>query len=536
MPRRLLSYFAAVVAFVAMTGTVLAQQHTVETIEGPDVASYQHPYGAKINWHQVARSNADFAIVKATEGGWYRNPWFNADYNGARSAGLVRGSYHFAEPAYPIIDSARRQARFFVSHLGDVQTRSTLPPALDLETTGGLGRGALVTWAQTFLLQVRWLTGRTPLIYTYPSFWQSAIGDPAALARYPLWMAAYHGNQPDPSATLWQYTAGAHVDGIHGAVDMSRFLGASEVWDQLRDGTVATPWPAQAPGAPNHVYATSGDGQLAVGWLPGDTGSSAIARYRVTATPVDGTPAVTMSVGGTTTSATVPGLTNGTPYVVTVAASNGQGFGVDSDPIAAVTPLVPTQLTVGGPTETSYGDDARVAVRLVRPDRNTGLAGQPLTVESDVDDGSDAGWQPYQTVTTNDNGWVVLHPRALQHNMDLRFTFTGPQGWHAARTIVHVIVRNQITAQLSKARVHPGRLVTLTGRIGPAVGGIDVWTQTYYKGAWHDAGSKTTTAPDGTYSFSWTPTTRGTKLIRTVVSWFDGRARGFSATQKLIVK
>src|SRR4051794_2945995 len=169
---------AVVPAAVAMAPAAQAASrlNSEAIIDGPDVASYQHPYGARINWHRVARSHKDFAIVKATEGTSYRNPWFRRDYVGAWKAGLVRGSYHFARPAYPIVRTARHQARYFVSHLGNTRTGRTLPPALDLESTGGLGRGALVTWAQTFLLETRKLTGRTPMLYTYPYFWSGSLG------------------------------------------------------------------------------------------------------------------------------------------------------------------------------------------------------------------------------------------------------------------------------------------------------------------------------------------------------------------------
>src|SRR4051812_29154498 len=64
-------------------------------IDGPDVASYQHPYGHRIAWHKVAKAGHEFAIIKATEGRYYRNPWFHRDYSGARAAGLARGAYHF---------------------------------------------------------------------------------------------------------------------------------------------------------------------------------------------------------------------------------------------------------------------------------------------------------------------------------------------------------------------------------------------------------------------------------------------------------
>src|SRR5689334_3003187 len=153
------------------------------TIDGPDVSSYQHPYGAPIKWATVAKTGKEFAIVKATEGTSYTNPWFHTDYTRIREVRMVRGSYHFARPAYPITSTALAQARYYVHRIGSTARMSrTLPPALDLEVTGGLGRGALVTWAQTFLLNVRRLTGRTPMLYTYPSFWTSALGDPVALS------------------------------------------------------------------------------------------------------------------------------------------------------------------------------------------------------------------------------------------------------------------------------------------------------------------------------------------------------------------
>src|SRR4051795_12760630 len=102
---------------------VAATRHAV--IDGPDVASYQHPGGARINWHRVARSHKEFAIVKATEGTSYRNPWFHSDYVRSRRAGLVRGSYHFARPGSPIVTTARRQAHFYVARLGRVRTYRT---------------------------------------------------------------------------------------------------------------------------------------------------------------------------------------------------------------------------------------------------------------------------------------------------------------------------------------------------------------------------------------------------------------------------
>src|SRR3954454_748673 len=148
---------AAVLAASSVLGTAVAASSAVAavTIDGPDVSGYQHPNGASINWTKVAAEGHEFAIVKATEGTSYVNKYFAADYSGIRTPGMPRASSLSARPAYPIAKTALAQAKFYVAHLGSVTTTKTLPPALDLEVDGGLGRTALITWAQNFLLDVR---------------------------------------------------------------------------------------------------------------------------------------------------------------------------------------------------------------------------------------------------------------------------------------------------------------------------------------------------------------------------------------------
>ncbi len=498
-------------------------------IDGPDVASYQHPNGAPIDWHRVARAGHEFAIVKATEGTFYRNPWFRADYSRSRRAGLVRGSYHFARPAYPVARTARKQARYYVARLdGSATTNRTLPPALDLETTGGLGRGALVTWAQEFLLKTRKLTGRIPMIYTYPTFWTGAMGDPAALARYPLWMASYHA-PVDPSATLWQYTAGASVRGIRGSVDMSRLVASPESWSTLADGRSPNPWPASTPGAPQSVHTASGDGVVTVSWLPGDSGSVPIRRYRVTMTPGDRTKVVDSLDFGVR----FGGLDNGAEYSFTVTGVNGRGAGSASEPVTEV-PLVPVTMTVPDPT-TEYGDDARVRVRLTRTDTGRPLDGREVRLERR--DEVTGEWTVVRTLVTGGHGWDALTFDRPEHSIDLRLTFVAPDGWQQVQRDVSVLVTNDVSAHLSRSRVHSGHPVTISGRIDPAVGGVTVRRQAFYRHRWHVL-QKMRTADDGSYSFTFTPHSkvRSTKVLRVVVRAFDGRARGLSPSRRLLVR
>ena len=72
-----------------------------------------------------------WAYVKATEGTYYKNPYFAQQYNGSYNVGMIRGAYHFATP-----DTATgaAQADYFVEQRRRlVPDGRTLPGALDIE-------------------------------------------------------------------------------------------------------------------------------------------------------------------------------------------------------------------------------------------------------------------------------------------------------------------------------------------------------------------------------------------------------------------
>ena len=99
---------------------------------GVDVAAYQHPNGAAINWGKVARSGISFAAVKATEGTYYRNPYALSDIKAARAAGLSVGAYVFAIPnGNGGRRGARGAGRLLVSYLGPLA--ASVPVMLDIE-------------------------------------------------------------------------------------------------------------------------------------------------------------------------------------------------------------------------------------------------------------------------------------------------------------------------------------------------------------------------------------------------------------------
>jgi GH25 family lysozyme M1 (1,4-beta-N-acetylmuramidase) len=183
-----------------------------------------------IDWAAVKSGGQSFAFVKATEGGTYTNPYFDADWAAVHDAGLYRGAYHFARPSAALGD-ATAEAERFLAAIGTINQPGDLPPVLDLEDSGGLSPAELTAWTRTFLTTVEAATGRTPIIYTYSGFWATAMGGSTGFTRYPLWIAGYGLTAPSIGGwtgwTFWQFTSTGTVSGIPttGNTDVDRFNG-----------------------------------------------------------------------------------------------------------------------------------------------------------------------------------------------------------------------------------------------------------------------------------------------------------------------
>jgi lysozyme len=156
-------------------------------IPGIDVSHFQ----AHVDWAAVAAGGCRFAFAKASEGGGVPDQYFIDNWNGIKTAGLLRGAYHFFHPN----TDAQAQADNFLRRLAAANAGSPLlapgdlPAALDIEVTDGVPPATLLAGASAWLAAVQAATGRRPIVYTYPSFWKSTLGNPEHLSDYALWIA-----------------------------------------------------------------------------------------------------------------------------------------------------------------------------------------------------------------------------------------------------------------------------------------------------------------------------------------------------------
>lgn len=192
-----------------------------------------------IDWPRVRQAGVRFAFIKASEGNAYIDPLFEQNLQGALSAGILPGSYHFFLPRFDPLEQARHYVRVLQEN---AITAPTLPPCLDLETAG-LTRAALNQAVKLFMDEVFKLTGRTCILYVSPGFWSTYLPLPALsgsrltggnvdwAARHPLWLAHYttgwsYQVYPWAGWRFWQYSSSGRVSGVGTRVDLNLFNGS----------------------------------------------------------------------------------------------------------------------------------------------------------------------------------------------------------------------------------------------------------------------------------------------------------------------
>ena len=224
------------VAALAVSGTAVAQAVSFGAPKGVDVAAHQHPGGTPIDWSKVRSDGQSFAFVKATEGGDWVNPHYVQDIQAANAAGLKTGAYHYARPA----GDAKTQAANFAAQIA-LAPDQTLPPALDIEVAEGKSAAQLEQWIEEFTSELKRLTGRTPMIYTYKYFWMGQMNNSQKFSDMPLWLAAYQDQAPEAvggwkKLSFWQRSGSGKVAGIPTDVDMNLFNGSKQQLQSFSDG------------------------------------------------------------------------------------------------------------------------------------------------------------------------------------------------------------------------------------------------------------------------------------------------------------
>ena len=198
-------------------------------IHGVDVSKWQ----GDIDWNAARAGGTVFAFIKATEGGDHVDERFQANWAGAKAAGVVPGAYHFVYWCRP----AREQVAWFRQHIP--VDPNALPPVLDVEWNAFSKtcpkRISSEDAREKIAIMLRELeihTGKRPIIYTDIAFHRDVLE--GYFDDYAFWLrstAADPGDKyPNRRWALWQYTTTGRMPGIRGDVDRNTFNGSPKEW------------------------------------------------------------------------------------------------------------------------------------------------------------------------------------------------------------------------------------------------------------------------------------------------------------------
>nr|WP_192253996.1 GH25 family lysozyme [Mesorhizobium silamurunense] len=197
-------------------------------VHGVDVSRWQ----GNINWQKLRAQGANFAYIKATDGGDHLDPMFMRNWRGADAAGLKRGAYHF----FYWCRTAGEQADWFIRNVPRVQ--GGLPPVIDVEWNGDSScqrrpsREKVLEKMQVFMDKLERYYGQRPIIYTSPDFYRDNLR--GAFQDYPFWLRAVaaHPSKVYPGRRwlFWQYSGSGLSHGVSGRVDLNVFHGDERQW------------------------------------------------------------------------------------------------------------------------------------------------------------------------------------------------------------------------------------------------------------------------------------------------------------------
>lgn len=203
-------------------------------VHGVDVSRWQ----GDIDWVKLRSQGANFAYIKATDGGDHLDPRFRENWRGAHEAGLKRGAYHF----FYWCRAAADQADWFIRNVPKVE--GALPPVIDVEWNHlsnckkRPSREVVLEKMRVFMDRLEKHYGQRPVIYTAPDFYRDNLE--GAFPDHPFWLrsVAAHPSKVYPGRkwVFWQYSGSGLSHGVKGRIDLNVFNGDEAAWRRWLGG------------------------------------------------------------------------------------------------------------------------------------------------------------------------------------------------------------------------------------------------------------------------------------------------------------
>ena len=191
-------------------------------ILGIDISNHQ----GKITWTELRKENISFVIIKATEGGDYKDPLFLENWRNSKKEGYKTGAYHF----YRLCKDGKEQAKNFIETVPN--SPDNLPPTIDLEFGGNCktdkSKEQILKEVNDFLEAIETHYNKKPILYVTHEFYDEYLKN--IFQDHPLWIRDIFRKPNlvgERDWIIWQFANRGHLDGIDMYVDLNVLNGQS---------------------------------------------------------------------------------------------------------------------------------------------------------------------------------------------------------------------------------------------------------------------------------------------------------------------
>lgn len=205
-------------------------------MDGIDIASHQRDIAVK-------DVPADFVIVKASQGSWYVNPYFQKKYAQAKAAGRLVGIYHYSEGT-----SVEKEVAFFLQTIGTRVGEALLFLDWEGQSNSMFGKDD-VYYCLKFMDLVFEMTGVKMLLYVSKSVLRSRNWKQVIEKGYKIWPAQYRNDATTgyqkaawtddkgwggfAGPTIYQYSSHGRLSGYSGNLDINLATITPAGWEEL---------------------------------------------------------------------------------------------------------------------------------------------------------------------------------------------------------------------------------------------------------------------------------------------------------------
>ena len=184
--------------------------------KGIDVSHWQ----GNIDWNKVKKAGIEFAIIKAggSDAGFYTDSKWEANYKGAKAAGIPIGAYYFVGKDCVTAAAGKADAERFLKILKGKQLE--YPVYMDNEAQPASAKVG-ITEATIAFCETMESAGYFVGVYGSAVSGFKERMDDSKLTPYADWVAQYTSKcSYKGKYGIWQYSSKGSVDGISGNVDL----------------------------------------------------------------------------------------------------------------------------------------------------------------------------------------------------------------------------------------------------------------------------------------------------------------------------